>query len=41
MAYRITRADGGKDQITLKDLENYDDADYEDRPYYEIVKLKA
>lgn len=41
MAYRITRADGGKDHITLKDFENYDDADYEDRPYYEIVKLKA
>ena len=41
MAYRIKRADEGKDHITLKDFENYDDADYEDRPYYEIVKLKA
>ena len=57
MTYRITRADGGKDHITLQDFESYDDAydlleqvygdmccsdaDYEDRPYYEIVKLKA
>ena len=56
MTYRITRHDGGQDDITSQEFDDYDDAyvvlekiygniccsdaDYEERPYYEIVELK-
>ena len=56
MKYRITRNDGGQDEITSQKFDNYDDAydlleeiygdmccsdaDYEDRPYYEISEKK-
>ena len=55
MTFRIKRHDGIEDEVTMQEIETYEqaydileniysdiccsDADYDDRPYYEIIEI--
>ncbi len=55
MTFRIRRYDGIDDEVTMQEIENYEqaydileniysdiccsDADYDDRPYYDIIEI--